>query len=93
MLLLQLYKVDGSENRELQKRYGFRTVPMFLMYYQGQLVSAGNELRTAEELLAAAAGGLAKGRQGLVLPEGFSFQGKDNTLLDGIMEGMSLLGQ
>lgn len=30
----QVFKVDASENRTLQERYGFKSVPMFLMFYQ-----------------------------------------------------------
>ena len=36
--VLQLYKMDASEGSVLQKKYDFRTVPMFLMFYEGKLV-------------------------------------------------------
>lgn len=43
-----MLKLDGSESRVLQKRLGFRTAPMFLFYYQGALVDAGNDVRSRE---------------------------------------------
>uniref|UniRef100_A0A383VAF3 FAM194 C-terminal domain-containing protein n=1 Tax=Tetradesmus obliquus TaxID=3088 RepID=A0A383VAF3_TETOB len=90
---IQMYKVDGSESRELQQRYGFRSIPMFLLFYGGRLVSAGNSMRSADELLAAAAAGLAAGRRRDFLPEGFRFgAGGDNAMLDSITKDMSLLG-
>lgn len=91
MLMLQVYKVDGSESRQLQKRYGFRTVPMFLMFYQGKLVYASNSIRTKHEFIDIVRRSLASGRRGDFLAEGFSFQGNDNSMLDGITHDMSLL--
>lgn len=64
---------------------------MYLGYYQGKLVSASNALRSAEQMRAAALAALTAGRKGEALPENFSFNGRDNTLLDGIHENMSLL--
>jgi hypothetical protein len=88
-----MYKVDGSESCELQQRYGFRSIPMFLMFYQGRLVSAGNNIRSRDEFLQAAAAGLAAGRRRDFLPEGFRFgAGGDNAMLDSITKDMSLLG-
>lgn len=90
---LQMYKVDGSESRELQQQYGFRSIPMFLMFYQGKLVHAGNSIRTKDEFLAAATAALAAGRRCDFLPEGFKFSsGDDNAMLDSINMHMSLLG-
>ncbi|KAF6264847.1 hypothetical protein COO60DRAFT_1698002 [Scenedesmus sp. NREL 46B-D3] len=90
---IKMYKVDGSESRALQLRFGFRSIPMFLMFYQGRLVSAGNSIRSQEEFLQAAAAGLAAGRRRDFLPEGFKFgAGGDNAVLDSITKDMSLLG-
>ena len=38
----QLYRMDASEGSILQKKYGFRTIPMLLMFFEGQLVEATN---------------------------------------------------
>ncbi|KAI8469451.1 MAG: hypothetical protein J3K34DRAFT_469930 [Monoraphidium minutum] len=83
---VRLARVDASEGRGLQRRHGFRTAPMFLWYYQGALVDAGND-EMVERSLAA----LAEGRRGGALPPGFSFGGRDNARLDGITGTMSLL--
>ncbi|PNH03871.1 hypothetical protein TSOC_010027 [Tetrabaena socialis] len=78
-----VYKVDASEGNTLQDRYGFRTVPMFLMFYEGRLVLASNNVRTESELREAALGALVRGRKRDFLPEGFRFStGADNTMLD-----------
>ena len=45
---MRLLKLDASESRVLQRRLGFRTAPMFLFYYQGALVDAGNDVRSRE---------------------------------------------
>lgn len=37
--------MDASEGDALQKKYHFRTVPMFLMYYHTKLVYASNNIR------------------------------------------------
>lgn len=86
-----MYKYDASQSSFLQDKYHFRSVPMYLGYYQGKLVYASNALCTAEEMRSAALGALTAGRKGEVLREGFSFNGRDNALLDGIHENMSLL--
>ncbi|GFR47162.1 hypothetical protein Agub_g8853, partial [Astrephomene gubernaculifera] len=39
---IKMYKLDASEGNTLQDRYGFRTVPMFLAFYEGKLVWASN---------------------------------------------------
>ncbi|KIZ01656.1 flagellar associated protein [Monoraphidium neglectum] len=88
---VRLVRVDGSESRVLQARHGFRTAPMFLFYYQGSLVDAGNDVRSKEEMIERALAALALGRRGEVLPQGFSFQGSDNRVLDKINRDMSLL--
>ncbi len=80
---MQMCKVDASEGNLLQDRYGFRTVPMFLMVYDGRLVAATNNIRTEGEAHGSALAALARGRRREFLPEGFKFApGQDNTLLE-----------
>ncbi|GLC33165.1 hypothetical protein PLESTB_000363600 [Pleodorina starrii] len=80
---IKMFKVDASEGNTLQDRYGFRTVPMFLLFYQGKLVAATNNVRTEAEAREAALGALTRGRKGQFLPEGFRFAaGSDNSLLE-----------
>lgn len=88
---VQMFKVDASEGRSLQQQYGFRTVPMFLMVFEGRLVGASNDLRTQGQVVAGALEALDRGRRGVFLPEGFSFQGVGNCMLDTIKPEMSLL--
>ena len=38
----QMYRMDASEGSTLQKKYGFRTIPMLLMFFEGRLVEATN---------------------------------------------------
>lgn len=81
--MLQLFKVDASEGNILQDRYGFRTVPMFLMFYEGNLVFASNNVRTEVEAREAAREALDRGRKHQFLPEGFRFTaGSDNSILE-----------
>eukprot|EP00775_Hariotina_reticulata_P012617 gene12617-12747_t len=87
----QVYKIDGSESRELQQKHGFRTVPMFLFYYHGKLVYAGNSIRTKDEFKEGVFQALAAGRRGTFLPDHLSFQGNDMTVLNSITHNMSLL--
>eukprot|EP00879_Flechtneria_rotunda_P016098 GHRR01016839.1.p1 GENE.GHRR01016839.1~~GHRR01016839.1.p1 ORF type:complete len:429 (+),score=176.18 GHRR01016839.1:945-2231(+) len=89
---IQLYKVDGSESRDLQQQYGFRTVPMFLMFYRGKLVSAGNSIRTKDEFKEAAFAALAAGRRKEFLPDGAINTKGDFAVLDTITHDMSLSG-
>lgn len=90
---MQMYKVDGSETKELQQQYGVQTVPFFLMFYQGRLVTASNCIRTKDEFLEAAIAALAAGRRGEFLPEGYKFAGGYmSAALDSIHRDMSLLG-
>lgn len=42
---VRVFKLDASEGKVLQDRYHFRTVPMFLMFYEGRLVFASNNIR------------------------------------------------
>lgn len=53
-------------------------------------VGSGYAHRTKDDLKQAAFNSLGKGRKQEFLPDGFSFRGKDNSVLDGINEYMSL---
>jgi len=64
---------------------------MFLWFYQGSLVDAGNAVRSKEEMVQRSVAALGKGRRGEGSEEGFSFRGVDNSLLDGVSRSMSLL--
>lgn len=87
-----MYKYNASQSNALQDKLGFRSVPMYLMYYGGKLVSASNALRSTAEVRSAAQHALTLGRKGEFLPAGFSFEGRDdNALLDCIKTDMSLL--
>lgn len=91
--LLQMYKLDGSETRELQQHYGVRSVPYFLMFQQGRLVHASNTIRTKTEFLESAVAALAAGRRGEFLPEGYRVTAAYSSgALDSITRNMSLLG-
>ncbi|EFJ47483.1 hypothetical protein VOLCADRAFT_91846 [Volvox carteri f. nagariensis] len=80
---IKIYKVDASEGNTLQDKYGFRTVPMFLMFFEGKLVFASNNVRTASEARDAALAALTRGRKQQFLSESFRFNpGADNTLLE-----------
>ncbi|PNW80556.1 hypothetical protein CHLRE_07g322550v5 [Chlamydomonas reinhardtii] len=80
---IKMWKVDASEGNLLQDRYGFRTVPMLLLFYEGRLVAATNNIRTEAQAREAALGALVRGRKKEVLPEGWRFgTGADNSLLD-----------
>ncbi|KAG2450484.1 hypothetical protein HYH02_004985 [Chlamydomonas schloesseri] len=80
---VKMWKVDASEGNLLQDRYGFKTVPMLLMFYEGKLVAATNNVRTEAQARDAALGALMRGRKREVLPEGWRFgTGADNSLLD-----------
>ncbi|GIM00672.1 hypothetical protein Vretimale_5616, partial [Volvox reticuliferus] len=80
---IKMYKVDASEGNMLQDKFGFRTVPMFLMFFEGKLAFASNNIRTETEARDAALTALTRGRKQQLLPEGFRFTaGSDNTLLE-----------
>ncbi|GAX78331.1 hypothetical protein CEUSTIGMA_g5773.t1 [Chlamydomonas eustigma] len=89
---VQMSKVDASEGSLLQKQYGFKTVPMFLMMYEGKLVEATNNLHTSVEIKAAVMDALERARKKRFLPSNFSFVGRvDNTSLDYIKSSWSML--
>ncbi|KXZ56261.1 hypothetical protein GPECTOR_1g228 [Gonium pectorale] len=80
---IKMYKLDASEGNTLQDRYGFRTVPMLLMFFEGRLVAATNAVRGEGQAREAALAALVRGRKRDFLPEGFRFAaGADNTLLE-----------
>jgi hypothetical protein len=54
---VRIYKVDASEGATLQKQYHFRTVPMYLSYYQGNLTAAGNDFGGSAEFKVGGRGG------------------------------------
>lgn len=57
----------------------------FLMFYEGKLVEATNNLRTAQEIKGLCLDALTRARRGMALPDGFSFSaGRDNQQLDSI---------
>ncbi|KAG2493253.1 hypothetical protein HYH03_008391 [Edaphochlamys debaryana] len=88
---VKMYRLDASEGNTLQDRYGFRTVPMFLCFYEGRLVAASNNVRAPGDAVALGVGALTRGRKGEFLPEGFRFgPGQDNTLLEYIRPGTIL---
>lgn len=89
----QMYKVDASECGVLQQRYGFRTVPMFLMFFEGKLVAATNALHSSQDVQTAVADALVKGRKKQFMPEGFTMTGLNigNSSLDFIKNDMRLV--
>ena len=76
-----------------QPRYGFRTAPMFLMFYQGRLVAASNPLHGTADLQAAALAAQTQGRKKQFLPDIFSLAGVNinNSSLDFIRHDMRLV--
>lgn len=87
---IKLLQVDASEANTLQARYKFKSVPMFLMFFEGKLVNITNNISSAEELKAACFAGLEKGRRGDVLPEHYGLAGLGNSMLDYITSDMVL---
>lgn len=88
-----MYRVDVSEGHELKQRYGVCGVPMFLMFFNGRLVSATNAIRSGKELHAACLAALDKGLRAQFLPDTFRCSTASNDLLDCIKPGMSLRGR
>mmetsp|Transcript_570 Transcript_570/g.1544 ORF Transcript_570/g.1544 Transcript_570/m.1544 type:complete len:486 (-) Transcript_570:164-1621(-) len=88
---VKVYRVDASDSIMLQTKYGFRAVPMFLMFFEGNLVAATNNITTGAELKAACIAALEKGRRGDVLPSHYKVGAFGNTQLDYITPDMSLL--
>ena len=66
--------------------------PRVLMFYEGRLVEATNAPRSPQEIKGLALDALTRARKGLFLPEGFSFNGKDNLQLDYIQPNWDMLG-
>ncbi|KAJ9509438.1 hypothetical protein QJQ45_001894 [Haematococcus lacustris] len=85
-----VYRVDVSEGHELKQRYGVCGVPMFLMFFNGRLVSVTNAIRSGKELHAACLAALDKGLRAQFLPDTFRCSAASNDLLDCIKPGMSL---
>lgn len=90
---IRVYRVDVSEGHELKQRYGVCGVPMFLMFFNGRLVSATNAIRSGKELHAACLAALDKGLRAQFLPDTFRCSTASNDLLDCIKPGMSLRGR
>jgi hypothetical protein len=62
---------------------------LLLLLLQGALVRATNDIRTGQQLKEAALEGLALGRRGEALPDGYRFAaGEDNQLLATITPDM-----
>ena len=88
---IRLIKVSGAESPALQRRFGFRAVPFFLFFYEGRLVDATNDVRSAVAARERCAAALAAGRRGNALPEGVRLGGLGDRVLEGITPHMSLL--
>ena len=73
----ELCKFEMSESRMLRDRYNITTLPMFLMYYNGQLAYASPTLNgygtRKEDMVAQAATTLQDAQRGAFLAEGFKF--------------------
>jgi hypothetical protein len=77
---VQLMACDMSESSFLTDRYGFRCAPMFLCYFDYQLVHASNTMRTRSEFYDQAASAIDSGQKGVFLPKDFRFHGATNSL-------------
>lgn len=78
--------LDVSESNEVQRMFGIRTLPFFLLFGKGRLVRATNEPRTGPALRALVTAALHDTAKGQFLPEDFHFgRGLDNVMLDDIV--------
>lgn len=88
--VIKVLKVDASEGNWLQNKYVFKSVPMFLMFFQGHLVYADNNISSGAELQSACARALVLGRKSEYLPDSYRFGQVDNSLLNSITPLMTL---
>jgi hypothetical protein len=76
---VQLMACDMSESSFLTDRYGFRCAPMFLCYFDNQLVHASNTMRTRGEFYDQSKSAIESAKKGVFLPKGFRFHGATNS--------------
>jgi len=87
---VHIYRLDASEAVPVQKKYDFRSVPMYFQYYNGKLVSASNSFAGKEKFLEQIRKGQEAGERSVFLPDNFSFGVRDNHALDFITADMTL---
>ena len=49
--MVHMYKLDASEATPIQKKYQFRTIPMYMHFFDGNLVAATNVFKGPEFFL------------------------------------------
>ena len=49
--MVHVYKLDASEASSIQKKYQFRTVPMYMHFFDGNLVAATNVFKGTDYFL------------------------------------------
>ncbi|CAG9465797.1 unnamed protein product [Pedinophyceae sp. YPF-701] len=82
---LVLRLMDASEGNGLRKRFGFLTVPAWLVFRGGKLVEVTNDVRGKEDLKAQIARCLAKAARDEYLPDGWQGSLGVNPMLETIM--------
>uniref|UniRef100_A0A6U1HT32 FAM194 C-terminal domain-containing protein n=1 Tax=Tetraselmis chuii TaxID=63592 RepID=A0A6U1HT32_9CHLO len=87
---VHIYRLDASEAVAVQKKYDFRTVPMYFQFYNGKLVSASSSFSGKEKFLEQIRKGQEAGERGTFLPDNFTFGVRDNNSLDFINADMTL---
>ena len=79
-------KFDMSHSRALQEKYNINSVPMYLMYYGGQLAFAGNTVNgfgtSPADLRAQVRETTARAQRGVFLPADFKFGKTSDSLSD-----------
>uniref|UniRef100_A0A7S0YM27 Thioredoxin-like fold domain-containing protein n=1 Tax=Polytomella parva TaxID=51329 RepID=A0A7S0YM27_9CHLO len=89
-----MWRVEASQDRILQEMYRFRSVPMFLMFYEGAMVWGGNTIRSAEDVRRVALEALIRGRrkdaEGTAMKGGLGGGVNDSTILEGVIDEEAL---